>query len=48
MATFSGMRVAFRGLITSRNPGNLPALCAKLVEEVSEGRPAEEAAAARG
>jgi protease I len=27
-----------RGLVTSRNPDDLPAFCAKMIEELAEGR----------
>lgn len=30
--------VVDRGLVTSRNPDDLPAFCAKLIEEIGEGR----------
>ena len=38
--------VVDKGLVTSRNPDDLPAFCAKLIEEFCEGRHAEQAASA--
>jgi protease I len=35
--------VVDEGLVSSRNPDDLPAFCAKLVEELAEGRHAEQA-----
>jgi deglycase len=39
--------VVDRGLISSRNPNDLPAFCAKIVEEFAEGIHEEQAQAAR-
>jgi protease I len=30
--------VVDRGLVTSRNPGDLPAFCSRMIEEFGEGR----------
>jgi protease I len=35
--------VVDEGLVSSRNPDDLPAFCAKLVEEIAEGKHAEQA-----
>ena len=35
-----------RGLFTSRKPDDLPAFCEKLVEEIAEGKHAEQREAA--
>jgi protease I len=38
--------VTDQGLVTSRNPDDLPAFCDKLVEEISEGKHADQARSA--
>jgi protease I len=38
--------VTDQGLVTSRNPDDLPAFCSKVVEEISEGKHAEQATSA--
>ncbi len=38
--------VTDQGLVTSRNPDDLPAFCSKLVEEISEGKHADQARSA--
>jgi len=40
--------VVDQGLVSSRNPGDLPAFCDKLVEELCEGMHAEQARSASG